>query len=108
MGDSQPYTTGPTYEPEEEAILEREESDQAVIMEQTAKVPDEPGSISETTAEQIILQRTNPGLQYIEDDWFLFFDQVPVQSKTPPSGIKTKHIQYTHVQTSIFSHICTV
>ncbi|XP_031432318.1 protein 4.1b isoform X3 [Clupea harengus] len=87
VGDSQPYTTGPTYEPEEEAILEREESDQAVIMEQTAKVPDEPGSISETTAEQIILQRTNPGLQYIEDDWFLFFDQVPVQSKTPPSVV---------------------
>ncbi|XP_062395369.1 protein 4.1b isoform X2 [Sardina pilchardus] len=80
VGDVEPYAAGPVYEPEEEIELEEVASDEVVVTEDKAEGPD----VSETTAEQIVLETTEPVVQYIEDDWFTVFDQVFVPMKTPP------------------------
>ncbi|KAG5271841.1 hypothetical protein AALO_G00184720 [Alosa alosa] len=76
VGDVEPYTTGPIYEPEQERMLEEESSDEEEIVEGL--------DVSETTVEQIALEKTEPVVRYIEDDWFKLFDQVFVPIKTPP------------------------
>ncbi|XP_041962949.1 protein 4.1b isoform X1 [Alosa sapidissima] len=76
VGDVEPYTTGPIYEPEQERMLEEESSDEEEIVEGL--------DVSETTVEQIALEKTEPVVRYIEDDWFTLFDQVFVPIKTPP------------------------
>lgn len=95
MGDTQPYAAGPTYEPEEEKILEEEEIEEVVIVEETVKGSDEPEGVVEMTTEQLVVENIEPVVRYIEDDWFLHFDKILVPVRTPPPGKHIIHIVYT-------------
>ncbi|KAL2083951.1 hypothetical protein ACEWY4_019469 [Coilia grayii] len=79
-GDSRAYTVESSYEPDEESILEEGRSEQIVTTEQRVEAPDEHEDISEYIISH---QMTTPVFPYIEDDWFVLFDQLPLQAKTP-------------------------
>ncbi|XP_063055250.1 protein 4.1b isoform X4 [Engraulis encrasicolus] len=72
----QAYAVQSTHEPEEERILERTE--QIVEKEQRIQAPDEP----EGGPEKIISQAPSTMVRYIEDDWFVLFEQVALPEKT--------------------------